>query len=105
MTSTEINLRAKSPSEVLGLLISSNKYQFWAGFIVMPSVLISMNYAYGEPCTIFCGSREYWQVFHLLILNVVALVISYRLARRPFSNGLAVGSLVGWVLQSAFIEI
>ena len=105
MTSTEINLRTKSLSEILESLMSSTKFQFFVGFIVMPSVLISMNYAYGEPCTIFCGSRDYWQVFPFVILNIIAVVISFVLARRPFSNGLVIGSLVGWVLQSMFIEI
>ena len=105
MTSTEVNLRTKSLSEILESLISSTKYQFFVGFIVIPSVLISMNYAYGEPCLIFCGSRDYWQVAPFVILNIIAVVISFVLARRPFSNGLVIGSLVGWVLQLMFIEM
>lgn len=91
--------------EILESLISSTKYHFLIGFIVIPSVLISMNYAFGEPCTIFCGTRDYWQVFPFVILNIIAVIISFVLARRPFSNGLVIGSLVGWVLQSMFIEI
>ena len=62
----------------------------------MPSFLITMNYAFGEPCVVFCGSRSYWTFSHFFILNIIALGSSFLISTRHFSYGLALGSMVGW---------